>query len=106
MFGEGPSEIERGKKMINITFEDRLKMKMAIQERECPVCHYQGALAMVDDQSVSRKTPYFVAWCPCSAVFELNDDGIRVLAKRQESPRPKWWEEILTITGEGIFLRR
>jgi len=71
---------------------DRLGNSAHIEERECPVCGYPGALAIVDPVSEGTlHEDYFVAWCPCSAVFESNDDGRRVLAKREGDVDHNWW---------------
>ena len=81
---------------MNIIIKDCLGVNISIQERECPVCHFPGALAMVDDQQDSKADHpgYFVAWCPCATVFELNDDGPKVLTKREKDvPQPEWWKE-------------
>ena len=71
---------------------DRLGYNAFIEERTCPVCGFPGALAIVDP--VSEETThedYFVARCPCSTVFESNDTGRRVLAKRTENADSSWW---------------
>jgi len=74
---------------IKIVIIDKLGEKISIEERPCPRCKYPSALAMVEPSN----THHFVAWCPCSTVFELNDDGIKILAQRppEFEPEPEWW---------------
>ena len=64
---------------------DREGNIISIEERQCPVCNYTGAVAIVipGPNFEGCGDNYFVAWCLCSAVFEFNDDGLKILAKRE-----------------------